>query len=83
MREDVRKQYIALSHRHHPDLTDDPHAKAKMQRMNEAYRILYDPTLQERYEQVINVSSLQKQNTGSDAEKGSTIVLDRNGYFRK
>ena len=50
----IRAAYRALAARHHPDRCgDDPSAAARMQRVNQAYRVLSDPALRARYDAVL------------------------------
>lgn len=49
----VEKAYRALSLKYHPDRASGPdreRATRRMQRINEAYRVLGDPTLRARYD---------------------------------
>jgi len=50
----IRAAYRALASRHHPDrLGDDPAASERMQRVNEAYRVLSDPVRRARYDAML------------------------------
>lgn len=56
----IEKAYRALSLKYHPDVTDEPRratATLKMQRINEAYRVLRDPESRARYDRTLAVAT--------------------------
>ncbi|GAB1596872.1 J domain-containing protein [Lysobacter claricitrinus] len=47
----IRAAYRVLAARHHPDRRDgDPDASRRMQRVNDAWRVLSDPATRARYD---------------------------------
>lgn len=47
----IRHAYRAMMRKYHPDLNSDEHAAARARAVNEAYRMLRDPTSRARYDQ--------------------------------
>lgn len=47
---DIKKAYRALSLKYHPDRNPSEEAKDKIQKINEAYETLSDPTLRKQYD---------------------------------
>ena len=53
--EDVRKAYLKLAHKYHPDKTGgDKAAEDKLKRVNEAYDVLKNPDKRKEYDQTLN-----------------------------
>lgn len=48
---DIKKAYRAAARKYHPDVNPDPDAKEKFQVINEAYSVLSDPQMRQRYDQ--------------------------------
>ena len=48
--EELRRAYLALARRWHPDVNDDPTAPARMQEFNAAYEVLSDPRNRAAYD---------------------------------
>ncbi len=56
----IEKAYKALSLKYHPDVVPESRQAAatrKMQRINEAYRVLSDPALRARYDHALAPAS--------------------------
>ncbi len=56
----IEKAYKALCLKYHPDVTPESRQEAatrKMQRINEAYRVLSDPELRVRYDRALGPAS--------------------------
>ena len=56
----IERAYKALSMKHHPDRAasgDRQQATRRMQRLNEAYRVLRDPDLRRRYDATLSSDS--------------------------
>jgi DnaJ-class molecular chaperone len=52
----IERAYKALSQKHHPDhavASQRDEATRRMQQLNEAYRVLRDPGLRERYDRTL------------------------------
>ncbi len=49
--EEIQRAYRALARRHHPDVNKDPGAEERFKDINEAYHVLADPTMRQRYDQ--------------------------------
>lgn len=62
--EEIRKAYITLAKKYHPDTTLLPKdiANEKMSKINEAYTILYDPKAKKIYDLTFNSSHTTKEN---------------------
>lgn len=59
----IERAYKALSLKHHPDHAHSDHqerATRKMQRINEAYRVLKNPDLRARYDASLGPDSTSK-----------------------
>ncbi len=50
--EDLGRAYRALVRRWHPDVCKDPGAEAELARVSKAYRVLRDPELRARYDEM-------------------------------
>merc|ERR1719453_824986 len=48
---EIKKAYRAAARKWHPDVNQEPGAKEKFQSINEAYQILSDPQMRQRYDQ--------------------------------
>ena len=48
--EDLQQAYRKLARRNHPDVNKDPAAEDRFKEINEAYHVLADPKLRERYD---------------------------------
>jgi curved DNA-binding protein len=48
--EDLQKAYRVLARRNHPDVNKDPAAEDRFKEINEAYHVLADPKLRQRYD---------------------------------
>jgi molecular chaperone DnaJ len=48
---EIKKAYRAAARKWHPDVNQEPGAKEKFQKINEAYQILSDPKMKQRYDQ--------------------------------
>lgn len=80
---EIRKQYLKLSKKHHPDFNNNPNSTENMQKLNEAYDVLSDSKKKYTYDKKINIDKLKEE----EKEKGMTnrkkMILTKNGYFRK
>ncbi|KAK1925032.1 DnaJ domain-containing protein [Papiliotrema laurentii] len=54
---EIRKAYLQLAAKSHPDKTDDPDATARFQLINEAYTVLSDPEQRARYDEKLKRAS--------------------------
>jgi hypothetical protein len=75
----IRRSYRQLSKKYHPDTTElHPHvAKAKFQRLNEAYGVLSNPERRSLYDLQIGYSRInviQAPNWDEDLERWSTTA---------
>ena len=53
--EEIKKKYRKLARKYHPDVNPgDRQAEARFKRINEAYRILSDPSLKAKYDSELN-----------------------------
>ena len=48
---EIKKAYRAAARKWHPDVNSEPGAKEKFQTINEAYQVLSDPSMRQRYDQ--------------------------------
>jgi len=48
--EELQKAYRALARRNHPDVNKDPAAEDRFKEINEAYHVLADPQMRQRYD---------------------------------
>ena len=48
---DIKKAYRSAARKWHPDVNSEPGAKEKFQAINEAYSVLSDPAMRQRYDQ--------------------------------
>src|SRR5262245_3082908 len=48
--EELQRAYRTLARRNHPDVNRDPAAEERFKEINEAYHVLSDPQLRERYD---------------------------------
>jgi len=48
---EIKKAYRNAARKWHPDVNQEPGAKEKFQSINEAYQVLSDPTMRQRYDQ--------------------------------
>jgi curved DNA-binding protein CbpA len=63
----IRAAYRVLAARHHPDRHEaDPRASRRMQRINEAWRVLSCPDLRRRYDAML---TQQRRRRASDATR--------------
>ncbi|MBV9120834.1 MAG: DnaJ domain-containing protein [Chloroflexi bacterium] len=53
--EDIRREYKRLAKANHPDLNPDPGASLRMKALNEAYRVLGDPSRRAAYDTLAGV----------------------------
>ncbi|MBI2653592.1 DnaJ domain-containing protein [Candidatus Woesearchaeota archaeon] len=49
-KEDIKKAYLNLAKKYHPDINDQPDAEEQFKLVNEAYSVLYDDTKREEFE---------------------------------
>jgi curved DNA-binding protein CbpA len=54
--EELRKSYISLSLKHHPDRSTDPTSTVKFQEIANAYSVLCDPVKRKEYDQSLLMS---------------------------
>lgn len=47
----IKRKYYLLARKYHPDRNDSPEAAEKFKEVAEAYQVLSDPTLREKYDQ--------------------------------
>ncbi|HEY0868217.1 MAG TPA: DnaJ domain-containing protein [Fimbriimonas sp.] len=57
----IRKAYRLLASRHHPDVSDDPHAHENMARINEAFETLIDAQKRNEYDATLAGGGLQEE----------------------
>ena len=55
--EEIKQAYHRLAMEYHPDKNPSPRAAEKMKQINEAYRILGDPSLRADYDKRFSASS--------------------------
>ncbi len=48
--EEIRRAYLELAKKHHPDATGDPAEQAEIKRINDAFRVLSDPEARRKYD---------------------------------
>jgi curved DNA-binding protein CbpA len=48
--EEIKKSFKSLALKYHPDKCSDPNAATKMQRLNEAYKVLSSETQRRKYD---------------------------------
>src|SRR6185295_18546111 len=48
-RSEIQRAYRKLARHHHPDVNKDPSAEARFKEISEAYDLLSDPELRQRY----------------------------------
>jgi curved DNA-binding protein len=49
-RSEIQRAYRKLARHHHPDVNKDPSAEARFKEISEAYDVLSDPELRQRYD---------------------------------
>jgi hypothetical protein len=66
---DVRRAYVRLARQHHPDFhaSDRPAAERRMQRINEAWAVLGDPSRRRQYDRTLAES---RGDPGPDPDPG-------------
>lgn len=50
--EEIKKTFRKLARKYHPDVSKEPDAEQRMQEVNEAYAVLFDPEKRAAYDQV-------------------------------
>lgn len=71
----IRAAYRALAARHHPDRCDaEPGAVSRMQRVNEAYRVLSDPRLRAAHDAALR--------SGAGAPAAAAMPVDARSSTR-
>lgn len=68
--EEIRKAYLSLTRKYHPDINHGPDAKEKFQEAKEAFEILSDPKTRERYDNFGTTEDLSGQGFGGFSEEG-------------
>ena len=89
----IKKAYITLVKKYHPDLQDDSKKEEyenKLKKINEAYEVLSDETKRKKYdlefENLCHIQSEQSDlhnvgNCSPDARKSNNINSDANGQY--
>jgi DnaJ-class molecular chaperone len=83
--DEIQKSYRQLARKYHPDLNqDDPKAKEKFQKLQEAYNVLSDPAKRKQYDQFgpafeqMGAGGFQWSNMGG---QGATVDFNLNDIF--
>ncbi|SHH82959.1 DnaJ domain-containing protein [Clostridium grantii] len=66
----IKSAYIRLSKKYHPDVNNSPNAEKKMQKINEAYDTLKDPSLRAQY----LIKWMEKYSAFNSTKKDSTQI---------
>lgn len=89
----IKKAYITLVKKYHPDLQDDSKKEEyenKLKKINEAYEVLSDETKRKKYDlELENLRHIQSEqsnlrntnNYSPDAKKSNNINSDANGQY--
>ena len=72
---DIKKAYRAAARQWHPDVNSEPGAKEKFQTINEAYQVLSDPTMRQRYDQ-FGVAGVRTGGGGGGPTPGDVDISD-------
>ena len=72
---DIKKAYRAAARKWHPDVNSEPGAKEKFQTINEAYQVLSDPTMRQRYDQ-FGVAGVRTGGGGGGPTPGDFDISD-------
>ena len=72
---EIKKAYRAAARKWHPDVNSEPGAKEKFQTINEAYQVLSDPTMRQRYDQ-FGVAGVRGAGGGGGPGPGDFDISD-------
>ena len=72
---EIKKAYRAAARKWHPDVNSEPGAKEKFQTINEAYQVLSDPTMRQRYDQ-FGVAGVRTGGGGGGPGPGDFDISD-------
>ena len=72
---EIKKAYRAAARKWHPDVNSEPGAKEKFQTINEAYQVLSDPTMRQRYDQ-LGVAGVRTGGGGGGPGPGDFDISD-------
>jgi molecular chaperone DnaJ len=72
---EIKKAYRAAARKWHPDVNSEPGAKEKFQTINEAYQVLSDPTMRQRYDQ-FGVAGVRTGGGGGGPTPGDFDISD-------
>jgi hypothetical protein len=73
----IEAAYRRLARRYHPDLNSSPDATARMQELNEAYRVLSDPQKRISYDLQLRAQAESKRTQTSTSGNESSRTQDR------
>jgi curved DNA-binding protein CbpA len=82
----VRKAYIKLAKKYHPDLTKDPNGEEKFKEIKKAYEVLGDPNNRIEYDIINNYSNDQskyEKKTGNNIRFNPGPRTIKNFYYNK